>query len=286
MSERASFRYSPQLRPSLEVLARPREEPPTFTLLWWRWVARWMAVEGANGIREASGSPTTDALPDMTTGRFLAMLTATGAAIAGLGFALEAEGFAGNALAGLSSLILGAVLAVVLIDHLLRRQRREHWSLARNEICRAICESVVDMASSFALFVSGGGGFLYLVGPEKDPVANPRIRAALGALLEAASADEARLSSALEPDLASSRVLYDQVAAAVAPLRVATTTRVIVLGDEPRLVTALLDLEHAERRWGSWVETVEREGAPDSIAWYHATATLRAGSEVYGYFLT
>jgi hypothetical protein len=222
----------------------------------------------------------------MTSGRLLAILAAAGVGVAGIGFGVEAEGFAGNALAGLSSLILGAVLAVVLINQLLQRQHREHWAIARAEICRAICEVIVDMASSFALFVSDGNGFLGLVGPEDDPIARPQIWLALGDLIEATAADEQRLSSQLEPDLASSRALYDQVATVVSPLRTATTTRVVVLGDEPTLVAALLSLERAERRWGSWVQTVETEGAPDSIAWQHATATLRAGADVYGYFLT
>jgi hypothetical protein len=245
-----------------------------------------MLLEATNGVREAVGGAASEELPAMTTRRLLAALAVLGLGITVLGFALEAEGFSGNTLAGLSSLILGAVLAVALIDQLLRRRHREHWSIARAEICRAICEAVVEMASSFALSVSDDLEFLRLVGAEDDPVTRPQIWLALCDLVEAARAAEQRLSSRLEPELASSRTLYEQVARVVAPLRIATTTRVIVLGDEPQLVAALLELERAEQRWRSWVDTVEREGAPDYIAWRHATATLQAGTDVYGYFLT
>jgi hypothetical protein len=267
------------------VLVRPADEPPVFSRSWWRWAMRWVLLEAANGIREAGGRDSRDELPCMTSGRLLAGLAAAGMAVAGLGFAVEAEGFAGNALAGLSSLILGSVLAVALIDQLLRRRHREHWSAARDEICRAICEAIVDMASSFALFVSSGNGFLDMVGPEDDAFARPRIGSALCDLIDAIRDDEPRLSSQLEPDLASSRTLYDEVSTIIASLRTVMTTRVVVLGDEPQLVAALLNLERAERQWESWVVMVERDGAPDGLAWRHATATLQAGADVYSYFL-
>jgi hypothetical protein len=48
----------------------------------------------------------------------------------------------------------------------------------------------------------------------------------------------------------------------------------------------MLNLERTERRWGGWVRAVERDGAPDDIAWRHATATLRACADVYDHFLT
>jgi hypothetical protein len=64
------------------------------------------------------------------------------------------------------------------------------------------------------------------------------------------------------------------------------TTQVIVLGDEPVLVAELLTFERADLHWRSWINTVEREGAPDHIAWEHAMTTLRAGSRVYGYFVS
>jgi hypothetical protein len=221
----------------------------------------------------------------MTSRGVLTSLGLLGVAIAGAGLLLNVNGFLGNALAGLSSLILGAVLAVVLIEQLLRQRRPEQWHLVRDEIRRAICEGVVDMASSFAIAVSDGSGFLGLVGPEDDPVARPQIAAALEKLIAATEAKAAELAAQLEPDQASSRILYDQIAAAVVPLRMATTTRVIVLGDEPLLVAALLTLERTEQRWGGWVETVEKSGAPDLMAWQQATSTLQAGTDVYKYFV-
>jgi hypothetical protein len=64
------------------------------------------------------------------------------------------------------------------------------------------------------------------------------------------------------------------------------TTRIIVLGDEPLLVEALLTLERAERQWQAWIETVEDWGAPDGFAWRNATNTLEAATAVYGYFVS
>ncbi len=157
--------------------------------------------------------------------------------------------------------------------------------MARGEMRRAICESVVDIGSAFALYVADGDAFLGLVGPESDPLARPQILQALRHLVSAAGTDEQRLGSQLQPDLASSRTLYEQVSKMVGSLRVAMTTRVVVL-DEPELVILLLNLERAERRWGSWVQVVERDGAPDDIAWRHATVTLRACADVYDHFLT
>jgi hypothetical protein len=216
----------------------------------------------------------------------LAGLGAIGLAIAGVGFLLDLKGFLGNVLAGLSSLILGAVLAVGLITHLLNRQRREQWCVVRREIVRAVCEGVVSMATAFALVLSDDAGFLDLTGSAADLVAQPQIAAALLGLIAVAEADAAELAAGFELDRASSRVLYDQVAVAVEPLRAATTTRVIVLGDEPRLVEVLLILERRERLWGELVTMVERAEALDEMAWQQATDTLRASVDVYRYFLS
>ncbi len=244
-----------------------------------------MRREFLAGVQLALNQSTAPEPPQMTSRWMLVVLTVAGVVIAVVGFLLEANGFLGNVLAGLSSLILGAVLAVVLIEQLLRRRRREQWHVARGEIRRAICEGMVDMASSFAMVLADDSGFLGIAAAEDDPVARPQIAVALQLLILAIEDGAAGLAAQLEPDRASSRVLYDQVAPAVAPLRTDTTTRVIVLGDEPQLVAALLAFERTERRWVGWVEAVERSGAPDLMAWQQATSTLRAAVEVYEYFV-
>jgi hypothetical protein len=221
-----------------------------------------------------------------STRHLLLALAAAGIVVTGLGFAIEAEGFAGNSIAGLSSLLLSVVLAVGLIDQMLRRKRREQWSAVRDEMSRAICEAILDMAWSFALVVPDNMGFAETVANERDSFASPRIWRALCDLVEAATVDTDSLAAQLAPHLASTRVLYDQTAGVVASFRSEMTTRDAVMGDEPKLVEALLAMERAERGWRSQLEMVEREGAPDRLAWASATAALRAGSEVYGYFVT
>jgi len=215
----------------------------------------------------------------------LILLSLVGFAPAIVGLIFDVGGFLAHVLAGASSLILGAVLAVVLIDQLLQQRRRTQWQTVRDAIQRAICEGVVDMATSFALVTSDGERFLGMVGPEDDPLPRLQIDLALRRLVEDSEANQEALAAQLEPDIASSRSLYEQVSPAIARFGGTMTTRIIALGDEPKLVEALLMLERAEHQWRSWVETVENWGAPDVYAWQQATNTLRAGVAVYGYFL-
>jgi hypothetical protein len=263
---------------SVESWRRPDGEPPPFTSDWWRWAGRWIYRELLNGIRAADGRPELTDLPRMSSRTLLIALSIVGLIPAVIGLALDVGGFLAHVLAGMSALILGAVL--------LRQRRRAQWETARNELRRAICEGVVDLASSFALVVPRGDQFLGLVGPEDAVLPRRQIATALQQLVATTEAEQGNLAGRLEPDIASTRNLYDEVSIAIAPFRSAMATRVIALGDESHLVTALLTLERTERQWRSWVETVEQWGAPDLIAWSHATGTLRAESDLYRYFVS
>jgi hypothetical protein len=222
----------------------------------------------------------------MRTRTAVLLLTAAGFAPAILGFALGLPDFEAHALAGLSGLILGAVLAVGLIDELLRRRKRETWALVYGEIRRSISEAVLDLSTRFAAMLPGQSAFLEVAGPEDDPFPRADVAHSLEQLLTEVRGRLPQLAGELDqPDRSSTRRLYDQVAPIAAPLRTATTTRVIALGDEPRLVSALLDFERAERRWHGWLLAVEQEGAPDTFAWEHALATLSAAAGVYSEFL-
>lgn len=219
------------------------------------------------------------------SGKLLAALTLIGLAPVVIGFAVE-DGFLPHVLAGLAGLILGAVLAVVLIEQLLQRRRKEQWRLAREEMISAICEALVEMAGSFALVLPGANHFLDFVGPEDDPVARPQIAQALQDLVGQTEAHYKALSLVVEdPDLASSRTVYDDAALALRMVDRATT-RVIVLGDEPGLVKLMLALERAQQRWEQWLETVEQQGAPDRISWHQALLTIRAAADIYAYFVS
>jgi hypothetical protein len=93
------------------------------------------------------------------------------------------------------------------------------------------------------------------------------------------------LAREIDADISSSRALYTDVAPTIARFSPDMTTRVIVLGDEPDLVEALLKLERAEHQWRVWIEAVEHSGAPDAFAWREALGTLVAATTVYGYFV-
>jgi hypothetical protein len=238
-----------------------------------------------NAVRLGYGGSSVTEVAEMRSREPLIVLSLIGLAPAVAGLIFDVEGFLAHVLAGVSSLILGAVLAVVLIDQLLQQRRREQWQTVRDAIRRAICEGVVDMATSFALVVADGEQFLGLVGPEDDPLPRPQIAAALRKLVVDSEANREYLAKELEPDTASSRALYEQVAPTIAQFGATMTTRVIALGDEPQLVESLLALERAEHQWKSWVETVEGWGAPDAYAWQQATNTLRAAGNLYSYFV-
>jgi hypothetical protein len=86
------------------------------------------------------------------------------------------DGFAPHVVAGFAGLVLGAVLAVVLIENLLQQRRREHWDIARAEMVRTICEGLVRMAGSFAIEMSGHR-YLTFAGPSDS--ATPEMARAL-----------------------------------------------------------------------------------------------------------
>jgi hypothetical protein len=282
---------------------RPAGEPWPYTRAWWGWTGRWMRAEFVASVRSSStrGTPavTTSAMtptkpdaqtephpPAIRSSTAIWVLTMVGLAPAVLGFALDLSDFEAHALAGVSGLILGAVLAVVLIDELLRRRRREHWALVYAEMRRSIAEAVLEMGTRFAAMLPGRSAFLDLAGPEDDPLPRADIADSLQRLLDDLRRGATSLAADIEqPDRSSTRRLYDQVAPIAAPLRTATTTRVIALGDQPLLVSALLTFERAERLWQSWLLAVEHEGAPDRFAWEHAVATLSAATGVYRLFV-
>ncbi len=219
------------------------------------------------------------------SGQLLVGLTLVGLLPAILGFALGLNDFVAHVLAGASGLILGAVLAVALIERLLRQQHREHWSPVHDEMRRAMCEGVVEMAFTFATILPSGAAFIDVVADEEDLRPHARIADALRRLVEAAESDAQPLARDLDSERASSRTLFRQVAPVITPLRDAMTSRLIALGDEPALVTVLLAFERAQRQWAIGITSVEHARAPDRFAWECATLTLQAGVEVYSYFV-
>jgi hypothetical protein len=216
----------------------------------------------------------------------VAALTIAGFFPVALGFALHLHEFIAHVLAGVSGLILGAVLAVWLIDGLLARRRSEHWHAVRGQMLSLACERIIEMAADYAAVIPGEHSFIDRVGPEDDPLAKPEIATALAELLDATALASLELALEVEdPDRASTRLLYDQVKVRIAPLQESMTTRVIALGDEPHLVVRTLALERAHQNWHNWLGEVERAGAPDRYAWEQATLTLKAASELYAYIL-
>jgi hypothetical protein len=218
--------------------------------------------------------------------RLLYALTVAGLIPVVLGFAFSLPDFIAHVLAGVAGLILGAVLAVVLIDRLLSQRRSEQWHVVRDQMLALICERIVEVGADYSSALPGKQGFFDRVGPEDDPVARPDVAIGLRELTAAVRDAAPELSKDVDyPDRASTRLLYDQVEPLLAPLQDAMTTRVIALGDDPGLVAQLLSLERAQQKWRIWIETVERAGAPDSYAWEQATLALAAACDLYEYIL-
>jgi hypothetical protein len=272
---------------------RPGGEPEPFSARWWQWLGRWVSDDFFREVHTSRREPTSrNAEPEPPEPQrdhsrlLLVVLCALGLAPAIAGLAFNVEGFLAHILAGLAGLILGAVLAVWLIDRLLRERRRAQWQVVRAAIRRTICERVVDLGTSYAIAVNTDHDFIGLVGPEDAAIPHHKIRAALSQLCIDLRGAQAALAIQLAPDLASSRSLYSEVSPAITLLGQEMSTRIIVLGDEPVLVETLLVLEREEHQWHAWIETVEQWGAPDKFAWQKATGTLEAAIAVYGYFVT
>ena len=270
---------------------RPDGEPPAWTSPWWRWAAAWVKAEFAAGIRTARSVPSADFAPEARvevrswraprSGPILIGLSVVGAALVLLGFKLHLRDFGVHMMAGAAGLILGAVLAVVLIDKLQRQRRSEQWKLVSDEIRRSVSEGVVTMALEFAGYLHVSDDLLRQSSPAEEPAPDRAVASALKNLVATTAAMAPECALDLDPDRGSSRQLYDQ-AAVVLPG--ATVTRLIALGDQPKLVATLMRFERVERLWADWIAMVEQAGAPDRVAWAYATSTLRAGSELYAHF--
>jgi hypothetical protein len=269
---------------TLEGWERPPAEPAPWSAAWLKWTVAWIVREYRAGIEAAS--PMSQSQPHGASRNLLAVLVIAGFLPVALGFVLHLHEFIAHVLAGASGLILGAVLAVWLIDSLLARRRSEHWHAVRVQMLSLACERIVEMASDYAAAIPGEHGFIDRVGPEDNPMAKPEIATALTELLDATAVAASELALDVEnPNRASTRLLYDQIKLRIAPLQESMTTRVIALGDEPHLVVHTLALERAHQNWHNWLGEVERAGAPDRYAWEQATMTLKAASELYAYIL-
>jgi hypothetical protein len=269
---------------------RPEREPPPWSLPWFAWVYHWMSAEFRSAVRDSSTpaalSETAGSPGGSPSRQLLLVLTLAGVAPFAVGFALPLHDFIAHFLAAIAGLILGAVLAVTLIDRLLAQRRTEEWDIVRKQMLGPVCERIVEMASDFAAMIPHAASFLDRVAPEPDPFARPEIATALDELVNVGEAAISRLAAEIEEvDRASSRVLYDQVAALIVPLQGTTTTRIVSLGEDPGLVSHLLELERAQQQWLKWLEMVEHDGAPDSFAWEQAVLTLATAGVLYRYIL-
>lgn len=243
-----------------------------------------MRVEIRAAWQEAVGDPRDDEPVTIGYRGMLVLLLLLGSAAAVFGLADETDGFLGNAIAEVSGVTLGAVLAVTLIERVIARQRTERWSPVREEIRRAVCSQVVAMAIDFHMATPQPGRLLETL-DARYAVERAEVADAMSEVADALDAAIPQLASAIEPDLASSRSLHTSIELSFEPIRDLLTTRVVVLGDEPDLVRRLMALEHHERRWRFSIHGVERFGAPDSHGWEPASSMLRAGIEAYRYFL-
>jgi len=252
-----------------------------YTRQWWADVWREMRAEFWAGVRNAMGPPP-EAVP-MTLGyrSVLGLVCLVGSAVLIAGLIAAPDGFFGNVVAETAGVLLGAVLAVTLIEKILSQQRREQWDAVRDEIVRAISDALLAAATS--IYETTGMGYPLLEAVGEDTTLRPEIAEAMALLPDEIEAAIPAFAANLEPSLASSRVAFDAVDIEFAPVRDLATTRVVAMGNEPELVALLLRVERREKDWRSGIVLVETENAPDILAWHHAVETFRAVAALYGY---
>jgi hypothetical protein len=216
-----------------------------------------------------------------------------------LGLFLDVGGFLGNLAAEVVGVAASIVLAVLAVDVLLERRRRQRWDDVRDQTLRAIYVRVGDlmvdamldgpveslMRSQDPLNLHPGEArderFWDAVVPE-DP-ASPGAVEAMEDLAAFLRENSEQLAHHDDDDAgwASSRLLYDEVHEEISQLRDVLTPRVLELADDPELVSRLLALEKADRSWRSSLWLIEKGwGMPDRYGWQSAASVYDAAAAV------
>jgi hypothetical protein len=188
--------------------------------------------------------------------------------------------FATNLLVEFIGIAVSVLVAVALVERLLRRQRAQQWERVRAQTLRSIYATVTDIAAAFYLEVYSGaisdsvGDELALIHRSQWPTEDIADR--LAELAEHISANADELGSSTE-------VLHNDVGPAIRHMRDAVTPRVIEVAEDPTLVEKLVELEDAERRWAISLGVIDDWGAPETFGWEDSAGVLDAAAEICRY---
>jgi len=160
------------------------------------------------------------------------LATSAGAIVVGL--CLDSKGFVGNLLAEVAGLLLGALLAVLVVDRLLERSRDSAWKLVADGTIRTL---------EFALVKAALPQYLRLPAP-RPPTGDPVSMDGAGELGRAMAviAAETRKDGAWELPVQPARVLTE-FAPHLHVIREVVLPRLLMIGTEPDLVRRIIELE-------------------------------------------
>lgn len=206
------------------------------------------------------------------------------------GFVLVPNGFAGNALAGVFGIAVGVGVALSLVDRISRREREREWSRVGLRTTRAIKRRIWNIASDYWVeaqrtlpitdeeFSEG----MSLHQPETTTAQTiVRLGEAMRAVYPARASGEGWDADPENPTIESPESLHAAVADDFRYIKTVLTPRVLGLGVDAELSALLLQLEDHEEDWIGWMTTSRDWGAPESIAWERATATLEVAAVIY-----
>ena len=160
------------------------------------------------------------------------------AAAVAVGFALDAEAFAGNLLAEAAGVVASVVLAVLVVERLLERDRRARWRLVSEQTARTL---------RFALVKASVPMYLALPSP-KPHGADPRTAEDAGTLADGLVELEDGLRTFGEHEELKQLRLADVLVETRPHLQLAlgeVMPRLLALGRDPGLIQRLMAIEAA-----------------------------------------
>jgi hypothetical protein len=161
-----------------------------------------------------------------------------------VGLFLDPRGFTVNLLASVVAIIAGVGVAVRLIDPIIRARRRREWLKVADATLAAIRTHVIEVVVQFWVGFGGpGGNMLENMLKGRDVLSR---RALVGM-------DELMIFlRGINPETETDSV-YDDVKWDLGQIRDVLIPRVILTADDESLVTPLVALEDAERRWAHYL---------------------------------
>jgi hypothetical protein len=224
------------------------------------------------------------------------------------GFSQDGFEFGSNLLAEVAGIALSVLIAILAVDALVERRRRQRWAAVRQATLNSIHTHIIDivadclMSSPIVVLMSWQeeGTYWDRIGPASGPPTTETAEAIahLSTFIRSneavfqeieekrgryADLDQERREAADRWKARDwmSRVLYDDVREEVYTLRDVLAPRVLDLSNDPHLTELMLDVEVADRYWRHAIWALENGWDYRSFhAWRAVAALLKACSSV------